>query len=67
MQSVFDKLFTPETEFSKFIQESSEECKLDMKKSSEQRLNDINGSMELLHRSPIISDIVQKAVRCFHI
>lgn len=64
VQSVFDKLFTPETEFSKFIQENSEECNRDMKKSSEQRLNDINDSyfMELLHRSPTISDIVQKAV-----
>lgn len=64
VQSVLDKLFIPETEFSRFIQESSEECSRDMKKSSDQRLNDINGSyfMELLYHSPVISDVVQKAV-----
>lgn len=35
-----------------------------MEKSSNQRLDDINGAylMELLHRSTTISDIVQKAV-----
>lgn len=64
VQSVLDELFVPETEFDTFIHESIEECSRDMAKSSNQRLDDINGSylMELLHRSTTISDIVQKAV-----